>query len=178
MITEIRGRKLRRVIGPSEISKRVSELGAKITDDYRHKNPVFVGILKGAFMFLGDLVRQVDFNTEIDFIMASSYRAGMDPGDIELVADVTSPLEGRHVLLIEDMLDTGITLNFLKEVICAKNPASLRICAFINKKERREVPIEADYVGFDIEDGFIVGYGTDWGEMGRNLPGVYIVEKE
>ncbi len=177
MITEIRGRKLRQLISSSEISRRISELGAEITADYRHKDPVLVGILKGGFMFLSDLVRQIDFNTEIDFVRASSYKEGMEPGEIELIADVTTPLEGRHVLLIEDMLDTGVTLSFLKEVIDSKNPASVKICAFINKKERREVPIEADYVGFDIEDGFIVGYGTDWGEMGRNLPGIYVVEE-
>lgn len=176
MITEIRGRKLRELISPSEISKRVSELGAEIADDYRHKNPVFVGILKGGFMFLGDLVRQVDFNAEIDFARVSSYREGMEPGDIELIEDVTTPLEGRHVLLIEDILDTGETMSFLQDEIRSRKPASVKICVFVNKKARRKIPIEADYVGFDIEDGFIVGYGTDWGEVGRNLPGIYVVE--
>ncbi len=176
MITEIRGRKLRLLIPASEIQKRVRELGQQITKDYSQKNPVLIGILKGGFIFLADLVRQIDFNVEIDFIRASSYKEGMEPGEIELVTDVRTSLKGRHVILIEDMLDTGVTLNYLKSVIRSKEPASLKICALIDKKERRQVEIDADYVGFDIEEGFIVGYGTDCGEMGRNLPGVYVLE--
>ncbi len=176
MITEIQGRKLRLLIPASEIQERVRELGQQITKDYSQKNPVLIGILKGGFIFLADLVRQIDFNVEIDFIRASSYKEGMEPGEIELVTDVISPLKGRHVILIEDMLDTGVTLNYLKSVIHSKEPASLKICALIDKKERRQVEIDADYVGFDIEEGFIVGYGTDCGEMGRNLPGVYVLE--
>lgn len=176
MINEIRGRKLKLIKSSPEISKRVSELGEQITRDYKDKNPVLIGILKGGFIFLADLVRHIDFNTEIDFVRSSSYREGMVPGDIELTADLTMPLQGRHVLLVEDMLDTGVTLGFLKEYILSKEPASCRICAFLDKKERREIEIEADYVGFDIGNGFVVGYGTDWGEMGRNLPGVYVLE--
>ena len=176
MITEIQGRRLRLLIPASEIQKRVGELGQQITKDYSQKNPVLIGILKGGFIFLADLVRQIDFNVEIDFIRASSYKEGMEPGEIELVTDVITPLKGRHVILIEDMLDTGVTLNYLKSVIHSKEPASLRICALIDKKERRRVEIDADYLGFDIEEGFIVGYGTDCGEMGRNLPGVYVME--
>ncbi len=176
MITEIQGRKLRPLISAPEIEQRVKELGRQITEDYRGKNPVFIGILKGGFIFLADLVRQVDFNAEIDFVRASSYKEGMEPGEIELVTDAVTPLKGRHVLLVEDMLDTGITLGFLKSSILAKDPASLGICALIDKKERRQVDIEADYVGFDVGEGFIVGYGTDCGEIGRNLPGVYVLE--
>lgn len=176
MITEIQGRRLRLLIPASEIQKRVGELGQQITKDYSQKNPVLIGILKGGFIFLADLVRQIDFNVEIDFIRASSYKEGMEPGEIELVTDVITPLKGRHVILIEDMLDTGVTLNYLKSVIHSKEPASLKICALIDKKERRRVEIDADYAGFDIEDGFIVGYGTDCGEMGRNLAGVYVME--
>ena len=176
MINEIRGRRLKLLKSSSEISRRVSELGKQITRDYKDKDPVLIGILKGGFIFLADLVRHVDFNTEIDFVRASSYGEGMVPGDIELTADVTAPLEGRHVLLVEDMLDTGVTLGFLREHILSKKPASCKICIFLDKKERREAKIEADYVGFDIGEGFVVGYGTDWGEMGRNLPGVYVLE--
>jgi hypoxanthine phosphoribosyltransferase len=176
MITEIQGRKPRLLIPASEIEQKVRELGKRITEDYRDKNPVFIGILKGAFIFLADLVRQIDFNVEIDFVRASSYKEGMEPGEIELVTDVIAPLKGRHVILVEDMLDTGITLDFLKSVIISKKPASLKICALIDKKERRQVEIEADYTGFVVGEGFIVGYGTDCGEMGRNLPGVYVLE--
>jgi hypoxanthine phosphoribosyltransferase len=176
MITEIRGRKLRLLISAADIEKKVKELGMRIAGDYRDKNPVFIGILKGGFIFLADLVRELDFNVEIDFVRASSYKEGMEPGEIELVTDASTPLKGRHVVLVEDMLDTGITLDFLKSVILSKKPASLRICALIDKKERRQVDIEADYTGFDVREGFIVGYGTDWREVGRNLPGVYVLE--
>jgi len=176
MITEIQGRKLRLLISAPEIEQKVKELGKRITEDYRDKNPVLIGILKGGFIFLADLVRHVDFNVEIDFVRASSYKEGMEPGEVELVTDAVTPLKGRHVVLVEDMLDTGITLNFLKSVILSKRPASLKICALIDKKGRRQVGIDADYLGFDIEEGFIVGYGTDCGEMGRNLPGVYVLE--
>ncbi|MCI0480488.1 MAG: hypoxanthine phosphoribosyltransferase [Candidatus Dadabacteria bacterium] len=176
MITEIQGRKLRLLISATEIEQKVKELGKRITEDYRDKNPVFIGILKGGFIFLADLVRQIDFNVEIDFVRASSYKEGMEPGEIELVTDVITPLKGRHVVLVEDMLDTGITLDFLKSVIISRRPASLKICALINKKGRRQIEIEADYTGFVVVEGFIVGYGTDCGEMGRNLPGVYVLE--
>jgi hypoxanthine phosphoribosyltransferase len=176
MIGEIQGRKPRLLISASDIEKRVGELGLQITKDYSGKSPVLVGILKGGFIFLADLVRQIDFYVEIDFIRASSYKEGMEPGEIELVTDVITPLEGRHVILVEDMLDTGITLDFLKSAILSKRPASLGICALIDKKERRQTDIRADYVGFEVEEGFIVGYGTDCGEMGRNLPGIYVLE--
>ncbi|MFI5322116.1 MAG: hypoxanthine phosphoribosyltransferase [Thermodesulfobacteriota bacterium] len=176
MITEIQGRKLKLLISASDIERRVRELGKQITNEYSQLNPVLIGTLKGGFIFLADLVRQIDFNVEIDFIRASSYKEGMEPGDIELVTDLITPLEGRHAILVEDMLDTGITLNFLKSVILSKRPASLKICALIDKKERRQINIRADYVGFDIKEGFIVGYGTDCGEMGRNLPAIYVLD--
>ena len=176
MITEIQGRKLRLLIPAPEIEQKVRELGKRITEDYRDKNPVLIGILKGGFIFLADLVRELDFNVEIDFVRASSYKEGMVPGEIELLTDATTPLKDRHVLLVEDMLDTGITLDFLKSAVLSRQPASLKICALIDKKERRQIDIDADYTGFDIEEGFIVGYGTDCGEMGRNLPGVYVLE--
>jgi hypoxanthine phosphoribosyltransferase len=176
MITEIQGRKLRLLISDSDIKRRVGEIGKQITKEYSQLNPLMIGILKGGFIFLADLVRQIDFNVEIDFIRASSYKEGMESGDIELVTDVITPLKGRHVILVEDMLDTGITLDFLKSTILLRRPASLKICALIDKKERRQVDIRADYVGFVVNEGFIVGYGTDCGEMGRNLPAVYVLE--
>lgn len=176
MITEIQGRKPRLLISAPEVERKVKELGERITEDYRDKNPVLIGILKGGFIFLADLVRQIDFNVEIDFVRASSYKEGMVPGEVELVTDAVTQLKGRHVVLVEDMLDTGITLDFLKSVILSREPASLRICALIDKKARRQVVIDADYVGFNVGEGFIVGYGTDCGEMGRNLPGVYVLE--
>lgn len=176
MITEIRGRRLKLLLSSSEISKRVTELGREITADYKNKDPLLICVLKGGFIFLADLVRNIDINVQIDFIRISSYKEDMEPGDLELITDVTMHIEGRHVLLVEDLLDTGVTMNFIRETLLARNPASLRVCALINKKERREVEVNADYLGFSIENGFIVGYGTDWGETGRNLRDIYIVE--
>ena len=176
MITEIRGRKLKLLLSSSEISKRVSELGREISADYENKDPLLICVLKGGFIFLADLVRNIDFNVQIDFIRISTYKEGMEPGDIELITDATMPIEGRHVLLVEDLLDTGITMNFIQETLLARNPESLQICALIPTRESRAVAEKADYVGFSIENGFIVGYGTDWGETGRNLRDIYLVE--
>ena len=176
MITEIRGRKLKPLFSSDEILKRVAELGAQITEDYTGKNPVLIGVLKGAFIFLADLVRSIDFHVELDFIRISSYKNGMEPGDIELIMDTSIPLRDRHVILFEDILDTGVTLKFIKDKILSREPASFKICVLIDKKERRQFHINADYVGFEINEGFIVGYGIDWGEQGRNIPGIYVVE--
>ena len=176
MITEIRGRKLKLLLSSSEISKRVSELGREIAADYENKDPLLICVLKGGFIFLADLVRNIDFNVQIDFIRISTYKEAMEPGDIELITDATVPIAGRHVLLVEDLLDTGITMSFIKETLLARNPESLKVCALINKRERREVDVKADYLGFSIENGFIVGYGTDWGETGRNLRDIFLVE--
>lgn len=176
MITEIRGRQLKLLFSSSEISRRVTELGSEVAADYRNKDPLFICVLKGGFIFLADLVRNIDYNVQIDFIRTSSYKEGMEPGDIELLTDVTTPIAGRHVLLVDDLLDTGITMKFIKETLLSRNPASLNLCALIDKQERKEVDVKADYLGFSIENGFIVGYGTDWGETGRNFPDIYVVE--
>ncbi|MCL4246098.1 MAG: hypoxanthine phosphoribosyltransferase [Candidatus Dadabacteria bacterium] len=170
------GKNPRLIISADEIRARVRELGRELTAAYEGKNPVLVGILKGSFIFLADLAREMDCEAEIDFVHTSSYREGMSPGELELLTGPTIQLSGRHVVLVEDLLDTGITCSFVQDLILSKNPASFALCALVDKKERREVPIEADYVGFTLERGFVVGYGTDYAEAGRNLPGIYVLE--
>jgi hypoxanthine phosphoribosyltransferase len=176
MITEIKGRMLKRVISVKAISKRVTELGRQITDDYRGKDPILVGILKGAFVFLSDLMRNIDLSVQIDFIRISTYKSGMKPGEIDLIMDISMPIRDRHVILVEDIVDTGVTLKFISDKILERTPASYRICALIDLKQRREVNVKLDYVGFELENGFIVGYGLDMAEEGRNLPNLYNVE--
>lgn len=176
MITEIQGRTLKHIISENEINKRVTELGRQITDDYKARDPILVGILKGAFVFLSDLMRHIDLSVQIDFIRISTYRSGMKPGEIDLIMDISVPIKGRHVILVEDIVDTGVTLKFISDRILERNPASYRICALIDLKHRRGANIKLDYVGFELEEGFLVGYGLDMAEQGRNLPDLYNIE--
>lgn len=176
MITEINGRKIKILIESSEISKKVSELGKTITQDYKDKDLIIIGVLKGSFIFLADLIRCIKLKTEIDFIRVSSYKEATQAGNIELITNTGISLRGRDVLLVEDLLDTGGTLDFVRKTIVSKNPASFKICALIKKKKRRETEININYVGFEIDDKFIVGYGTDLAQQGRNLPDIYVIE--
>ena len=176
MLDKINGRTLRPLISEEQISRRVRELGEKITRDYKGKNPLMLGILKGGFIFLADLVRRIELDVEIDFLRVSSYRDSDSPGKIELLQDVGTSIRGRDVILVEDLLDTGSTLGFIKEIVLERKPASFKICALIDKRERRDIEINADYLGFEIEGGFIIGYGTDYAEKGRNLSGIYVIE--
>jgi hypoxanthine phosphoribosyltransferase len=176
MITEIQGRTLKRVIPEKAIKMKVAELGRQITDDYTGKAPILVGILKGAFVFLSDLMRHIDLSVQIDFIRISTYKSGMKPGEIDLIMDISMPISDRHVILVEDIVDTGITLKFISDRILERNPESYRICALIDLKHRRGVDVKLDYVGFELEEGFLVGYGLDMGEQGRNLPSIYNID--
>lgn len=176
MSESINGRALRPLILPDEISKRVKELGSEITKDYEGKNPLLIGVLKGGFIFLSDLVRNIDLDVGIDFVRVASYGGKESPGQPELLLDVSIPVQDRDVILIEDLLDTGGTMSFIKDLLLSRKPASFKICALINKRERREKEVKVDYLGFEIEKGFIVGYGTDWAEKGRNLPGIYVLD--
>lgn len=178
MITEINGRKIKILIESSEISKKVSELGKTITQDYKDKDLIIIGVLKGSFIFLADLIRHIEIKAEIDFIRVSSYKEGTEAGEIELITDIEASLKGRDVLLVEDLVDTGGTLDFIRENILSKDPASYKTCVLVKKKKRREIDITVDYVGFEIDDKFIVGYGTDLAEKGRNLPDIFTIEKE
>jgi len=173
---EIAGKNPRLIISADEIAARVQGLGKELAAAYEGKNPVLVGVLKGSFIFLADLAREIRCEAEIDFVQVSSYGEGTSHGGLELLMRPSIPLSGRHVILVEDILDTRVTSSFLQDLLLSKGPASFALCALLDKRERREVEIEADYVGFAIESGFIVGYGTDYAEAGRNLPGIYVLD--
>ncbi len=165
---------LRMVLSPEKIAERVAQLGAEITRDYANKDLVVVGILKGAFIFMADLVRHIDLPISMDFVRLQSYgSSATSSGQVTLTKDVELPLSQRHVLIVEDLIDTGFTLEYLMEIMAAHRAASVKLCCLIDKKERRQVDIQADYVGFDIEKGFLVGYGLDYDEDYRQLPGIY-----
>lgn len=165
------------LIRKDDIAKRVSELAGDIVRDYTGKDLMLVGVLKGSFVFLADLVRNLSIPHTIDFIAASSYGSGtVSSGTIRITKDITLPLEGKDILLVEDIIDTGITLAYLKNTLKGRNPRSVAICAFLDKKERRETEINAEYVGFTIPGGFVVGYGLDCDEKFRYLPDVCVLE--
>lgn len=168
----VRAKKL--IISREAIAARVQELAARISRDYAGQDLVMVGILKGAFIFLADLVRALDFPVEVDFVRLLSYGAGTtSSGEVHITKDVETPLGGRHVLIVEDIVDAGLTLDFLRRHLINHHPQSLRICCLIDKRERRQVEVPLDYVGFTVPRGFLVGYGLDCGEQLRTLPEVY-----
>lgn len=157
-----------------EIEARVRQLGAEITADYRGADPLIIGVLKGAVIFLADLIRQIDLPLEIDFIGLSSYGDGTSScGEAIVTACPAVSLKGRHVLLVEDIIDTGYCLETLLKIIKAGEPASVKLCALLDKPGRRQVPVSADYSGFNVPDAFVVGYGLDCGQRYRNLPDIY-----
>lgn len=167
----------RLVISSTRILDRVREMGALISAEYAGKDLVVVGVLNGAFIFLADLVRAIDIPHRIDFIRVASYGdSDATSGTIRLAKDVETDLRNRHVLLVEDIVDTGTTLAWLTEEFREKRPASVRICALINKKERRIKEIDIDYTGFTLESGFLVGYGLDYAGQYRSLPAVYALQ--
>jgi hypoxanthine phosphoribosyltransferase len=156
------------------IQKRVAELAQHISSDYAGREPCLIGILNGVVFFFADLVREISIPTRFDFVRASSYGSRMSSsGVINLTKDVEIPIEGKPVLLVEDIVDTGLTLAHIVQLIRERNPESVRICALIDKRERRRERIRVDYCGFQIEQGFLVGYGLDYNEQFRNLPDIY-----
>jgi hypoxanthine phosphoribosyltransferase len=159
-----------------QIAARVGELGAQITRDFAGEPVVLVGVLKGAAIFLSDLSRQIALDSTFDFISVSSYgNQKQNSGEVKLLKDVDQSMEGKNVILVEDILDTGLTLTYLKKMILAHHPRAFRIAALLDKKCRRQQPIDADYVGFEIPDEFVVGYGMDYAERYRNLPDICVV---
>ncbi len=160
-----------------QIQDRVKELADRISNDYAGKNILAVGILKGAFMFFSDLVRAIKVPLTVDFIIASSYLKTETTGDVKIYYDIREDISDKDVLLIEDIVDSGHTLNHLRENILARNPKSLKICVFLDKKERREANVPLDYVGYEIPNVFVVGYGLDYENKFRNLPYIAIFKK-
>jgi len=174
-ITEFSNPSLSPLINAEKLQTRIREIGEAITRDYDGKNPHLICVLKGAAMFLGDLMKTIDLPLTVDFIAVSSYgKEKKSSGEVQVVKDLGESLEGRHVLIVEDILDTGLTLNYLINNFKSRGPASIKIVALLNKPSRREIPVEASYVGFDIPDAFVVGYGLDYAERFRNLPFIAI----
>ena len=159
-----------------EIAARVAEIGAQITRDYAGQPVTLIGVLKGAAIFLSDLSRSIKLDATFDFIAVSSYgNEKQNSGEVKMMKDVDHSMEGKNVILVEDILDTGLTLTYLSRVLQAHHPKSLKIAALLDKVSRRVMPIRADYVGFEIPDEFVVGYGMDYAERYRNLSDICIV---
>jgi hypoxanthine phosphoribosyltransferase len=166
------------LISQEEILKRVESLGKQISDDYKDRELLLVGILRGAFVFLADLIRYINDDIETDFIAISSYgSASTTSGVVRILKDLDDDIEGRHVLIVEDILDTGLTLNYLLKNLWSRRPASLEVCSFIVKEGKQSVPIAVKYTGFNVPDTFVVGYGLDFAQKYRNLPYVGILKK-
>ena len=171
------GEKLVPVFSRVEIAQRVRELAAVLSADYADKDLVLVGILRGAFVFLADLIRHLAIPVTIDFIGALSYGCRAETsGQVTLTKDLQVSIAGRDVLLVEDIEDTGVTLQAILDVVKQRNPRSVKVCTLIDKKERRLTDLKVDYVGFEVPGGFIVGYGIDYAEQYRHLPDIYRLE--
>jgi hypoxanthine phosphoribosyltransferase len=170
------GYRLNLLFSQEQIASIVKGLADQISRDYSEKELVLVCILKGAFMFLSDLVRHLRFPVQVDFVRLASYGDGMETsGVIEITKDIETPIGGKDVLIVEDIIDSGRTIQFLKDRLALANPRSVKVCALLDKKSRREAEIEADYLGSDVDNVFVVGYGIDFNEAYRNLPEIYYV---
>jgi hypoxanthine phosphoribosyltransferase len=162
-----------------QISERVAEMGAEITRDLNGEKVVLVGVLKGAAIFLSDLARSLDVDATFDFVAVSSYGKGQrSSGAVKLIKDLDEPIEGKNVLIVEDILDTGLTLSYLRKIFLQHHPKTLRIAALLDKPSRRLEKIDADYVGFSIPNLFVIGYGMDYAERYRNLPDICLMTSD
>lgn len=167
------------LITEQELAQRVRELGAQISRDYADADLFLIAVLKGSIVFMADLMRHISIPHSIDFMATSSYGAStQSSGVVQILKDLEESIEGRHVLIVEDIIDSGHTLAYLRRLILARNPATLRICALLDKKERREADVPVEYVGFAIPNEFVVGYGLDFNEQYRNLPFVGVLKPE
>jgi hypoxanthine phosphoribosyltransferase len=164
------------LVGADELRRRVGELGAEISRDYAGRDLVLIGVLKGAVLFMADLMRELTIPCEIDFMAVSSYGSATDSsGVVRILKDLDIPIEGREVLIVEDIVDSGLTLSYLLRTLKARNPKSLEVCALLTKPERRKVDLPIRYVGFEIPNRFAIGYGLDHAEKFRNLPYVAVL---
>ena len=170
---------LRVLLSEDEIREKVRELGGKITADYKNSNLMLVTVLKGAVVFLADLMRQIDVPAEIDFMVVSSYGSGVkSSGVVKIVKDLDVPLAGKDILIVEDILDSGLTLSYIKELLESRGPRTIRIATQLDQPSRRKVDLQADYIGFSVPDEFVIGYGLDYDEKYRNLPYIGILKPE
>ncbi len=163
------------LISRKQIAEGVARIGQQITRDFTGESVVLVGVLKGACLFLSDLARQIELEATFDFIAVRSYGTQKESaGEVQLIKDVTTPLEDKNIILVEDILDTGLTFTFLQKLLQARKPRTLKFAALLDKPSRRKMPVQADYVGFQIPDKFVVGYGLDYAERFRNLPDICV----
>jgi len=165
------------LISTEELKQRIADMGKQISQDYAGKEILMIGVLRGAVIFMADLARAIDIPVAIDFMAGSSYGAGTSSsGVVRILKDLDETVEGKHILVVEDIIDSGLTLNYLLDNIKSRKPASLRMCTLLNKPERRKVNVHIDYNGFTIPDHFVVGYGLDYAEKYRNLPFIGILK--
>lgn len=167
------------LLSSDELAKRIEEMGAEITADYAGKEILMIGVLRGAVLFMADLARAIKVPVAIDFMAVSSYGAGTNSsGVVRILKDLDEDVEGKHVLVVEDIIDSGLTLNYLLDNVKSRKPASIKLCTLLNKPERRKVNVNIDYNGFNVPDYFVVGYGLDYAEKYRNLPFIGILKPE
>jgi hypoxanthine phosphoribosyltransferase len=165
------------LIDEAKLQARVRELGAELTRDYRGKELTLLGVLKGSVFFVTDLARSIDLPLTVEFLGVSSYQGGTETtGEVRITSDVTKPMAGKHIVVVEDIIDTGLTMKFLLENLAARHPASLKVCSLLEKPARARTKIDIDYKGFVIDDVFVVGYGLDFGERYRNLPFIGVMK--
>ena len=178
-MTELTGGVEEILVEEVALQARVAELGAEISADYRDRDLLLIGVLKGAIFFMADLMRQIDLPCEVDFMAISSYGAGVDSsGVVRILKDLDMPIENRNVVIVEDIVDSGLTLSYLLRNLEARHPASVEICALLTKPDRRENDVECRYVGFEIPNRFVIGYGLDFAERYRNLPYIGVLREE
>lgn len=166
------------LISEEEIHEKVAEVGKKITEDFSGKEPVFIGVLKGCFIFMADLMREVKVNCSVDFMAVSSYQGTNSTGAVKINKDLSADIRGKDVIIVEDILDSGVTLNYLKQYLQMREPASISIVTLMDKPARRKAPVYADYSCFEVPDAFVVGYGLDYDEKYRNIPYIGVLKKE
>lgn len=175
----VRGQNFTVYLDRSTIQERVTELGRMISTDYEGKNPILIGVLNGAFIFLADLMRAIEIECEVDFLKLSSYGAEkISSGVVQELKKIDASIEGRHVIVVEDIVDTGLSMQFILNIMKQYNPASLRVATLLHKKEATRVDVPLDYVGFSIKNLFVVGYGLDYGQLARNLSDIYVIDEE
>ena len=166
------------LISEEELQAKIGEMAAQISKDFEGKDPIFVGVLKGCFIFMADLMRKVTINCCMDFMSVSSYSGTTSTGAVKINKDLNENIEGRHVIIVEDILDSGVTLNYLKNYLMSRKPASITIATLMDKPSRRKADIYADYSCFEVPDAFVVGYGLDYNEYYRNLPYIGVLKSE
>lgn len=176
MYNEVLGKTL---ISEEQLKTRISELAKQIEKDYEGKSPVIVGVLKGSVMFYTDLVRQIDLPLTVDFMSISSYGAGVNStGEVKIIKDIDGKIGGKDVIIVEDIVDSGYSMNCLLKLFATRSPKSVRVCALLDKPSRREIPVPIDYTGFQVANEFVVGYGLDYAGLYRNIPFIGVLKKE